>query len=79
MAEPTIQEAMNYLRIDPAQLAKEQAASNVDAKKWVWIPTAATVEAGYVAAEVKSANGDMVTVETQKGDVSIYLLCFCIL
>jgi len=66
-AEPTVQDALVYLRVEPAQLAKEQAKA-FDAKKWVWIPTPLTEEAGYVAAEVKSANGDLVTVETSKGD-----------
>lgn len=68
--EPTAEQAMQYLRIDPNQLMKEQAKV-FDAKKWVWIPTAATEMDGYIAAEVKSANGDMVEVETEKGAVSL--------
>jgi len=60
--------AMQYLAIDPGQMLKEQAKT-FDAKKWVWIATAKTELDGYVAAEVKKATGDMVQVETQKGEV----------
>lgn len=57
---------MQYLRVDPAQMMKEQAKT-FDAKKWVWVPVAGTD--GYGAAMVKSASGDLVTVETQGGKV----------
>merc|ERR1712002_745925 len=60
--------AMPYLAIDHAQMLKEQAKT-FDAKKWVWIATPASDQAGYVAAEVKSASGEMVTVETEKGAI----------
>jgi len=68
-AEPTIEEALHYLRIDPEKLAKEQHSSAIDSKKWVWIPT--KEEAGYLAAEVKSADGDKVTCETEKGQTMV--------
>merc|ERR1712142_309314 len=60
-------DAMPYLALDQAQLLKEQAKV-FDAKKWVWIATDAKDLAGYVAAEVKGANGDNVEVETEKGE-----------
>merc|ERR1712142_1268802 len=46
---------------------KEQAKV-FDAKKSVWIATAITDPAGYIAAEVKSAEGDMVNLKTLKGE-----------
>merc|ERR1712142_657105 len=60
-------DAMPYLALDQAQLLKEQAKV-FDAKKWVWIATDAKDLAGYIAAEVKGANGDNVEVETEKGE-----------
>merc|ERR1712142_117182 len=60
-------DAMPYLALNQAQLLKEQAKV-FDAKKWVWIATDAKDLAGYVAAEVKGANGDNVEVETEKGE-----------
>ena len=57
---------MLYLQVDKAQAMKEQA-KGFDAKKWVWVPV--QEQAGYVAAQVKSASGDKVTVETQDGKV----------
>jgi len=56
--------AMQYLRIDPNELMKQQAKT-FDAKKWVWVPVSDSD--GYGAAMVKSASGDKVTVETEKG------------
>uniref|UniRef100_A0A7M5X456 Myosin heavy chain n=1 Tax=Clytia hemisphaerica TaxID=252671 RepID=A0A7M5X456_9CNID len=56
---------MLYLQVDKAQLMKEQA-KGFDAKKWVWVPIKEGNK-GYVAAQVKSASGDKVTVETQDG------------
>ena len=58
---------MLYLRVDPAKAMKEQA-KGFDAKKWVWIPDAGP--AGYVAAQVKSAEGDKVTLQTKDGKVN---------
>jgi len=60
--------AMPYLAIDPGQMLKEQAKV-FDAKKWVWIATTADDQDGYTAAEVKSASGDSVEVETEKGAI----------
>ena len=57
---------MLYLRVDPAKAMKEQAAG-FDTKKWVWIPVTSTE--GYVPAQVKSAAGDIVTLETKDGKV----------
>jgi len=61
-------ESMQYLRIDPAQLMKEQAKV-FDAKKWVWIPTPASEMDGYIAVEIESASGDNVQVKTEKGEI----------
>merc|ERR1712142_239378 len=47
---------------------KEQAKV-FDAKKSVWIATAITDPAGYIAAEVKSAEGEEVEVETERGEM----------
>ena len=69
------EDPMKYLRVDPAQLMKEQAKT-FDAKKWVWVATLATEVDGYVAAEVKSASGDMVSVETEKGKVCKIIFLF---
>lgn len=66
---------MQYLRVDPGQAMKEQA-KGLDTKKWVWVPVAGPD--GYVAAQVKGAAGDKVTVETQDGKVSRFL-CFILL
>jgi len=60
--------AMPFLAIDNAQMLKEQAKV-FDAKKSVWIATAVTDQAGYIAAEVKSAEGDDVEVETERGEL----------
>jgi len=60
--------AMPYLAIDNAQMLKEQAKV-FDAKKSVWIATAITDPAGYIAAEVKSAEGEEVEVETERGEM----------
>lgn len=68
MAEPTIEDAMPYLQIDAAQKAKEQSKT-FDPKRWVWIATDKKEIDGYVAAEVESASGEMVTVKTEKGDI----------
>ena len=57
---------MMYLQVDKSQAMREQAKT-FDAKKWVWVPVKEM--AGYVAAQVKSASGDKVTVETQDGKV----------
>lgn len=58
---------MDYLRVDPNQLMKEQAKT-FDAKKWVWCPV--DTKDGYAAAEVVEVKGDMVRVETTEGKVS---------
>merc|ERR1712121_573724 len=51
---------------DKSQALKEQAKT-FDAKKWVWVPSEESSDEGFVAAQVKSASGEMVTVETEKG------------
>ena len=51
---------------------KDQAIT-FDPKKNVWVATAKDDSDGYTVAEIKGANGDMVTVEV-KGVVSHYLL-----
>lgn len=68
MAKPSDaeKEALQYLKVDTATALKEQAKT-FDAKKWVWVPV--NSHEGYVAAQVKSASGDSVTVETQDGKV----------
>merc|ERR1712164_143156 len=55
---------MKYLRVDPAQLMKEQAQT-FDAKKWVWVAAPKPDTDGYVMAEIKSVSGDTVTVEAK--------------
>jgi myosin heavy chain 6/7 len=64
MADPTEEQIMRYLAVDPVQLLKEQSAT-FDAKKSVWIPKAG-IE-GYAAVEVVSASGDDVVVKHIKG------------
>uniref|UniRef100_A0A915HNT7 Myosin N-terminal SH3-like domain-containing protein n=1 Tax=Romanomermis culicivorax TaxID=13658 RepID=A0A915HNT7_ROMCU len=53
-----------YLRQDKAKQLEDQT-KKYDSKKNVWISDA---DEGYIAAEIKSAKGDMVTVVTTKGD-----------
>ena len=55
-----------HLRID--KLALIEQSKGFEAKKWVWI---ADKEEGYKAAEVKATKGDVYTIETNAGDVSI--------
>jgi myosin heavy chain 6/7 len=62
--DPSEEEIMRYLAIDPAQLMKEQSKS-FDAKKWCWVAEAGME--GYVAVEIMSANGDDITVKKQGG------------
>lgn len=71
MADPMSADPMTYLRVDPAKAMKEQA-KGFDAKKWVWVPVDGPD--GYSAAQVKSAAGDLVTVETQGGKVRSHIL-----
>lgn len=40
-----------------------------DAKKWLWIPDK---KEGYLAASVVSSKGEMLTVETSAGKVTLY-------
>jgi len=70
MADLMAADPMSFLRIDPAQMMKEQAKT-FDAKKWCWIPTADSEIEGYLAAEIKSASGDLVNVETVKGEKEV--------
>jgi myosin protein heavy chain len=53
-----------YLKQDMAKALADQT-KKYDSKKNVWI---SDPEEGYIAAEIKSAKGDMVTVVTLKGD-----------
>lgn len=69
--DPMSRDPMLYLRVDPAKAMKEQAAG-FDAKKWVWIPVPGSE--GYVPAQVKSAAGDIVTLETKDGKVCTIVL-----
>ena len=67
--DPEVLDALNYLRIEPGELMKQQAKT-FDAKKSVWIPTKKDDLAGYIAAEVEGTNGDKVQVKTERGEVS---------
>lgn len=49
---------IQYLRV-------QDQSKKYDSKKNVWV---SDPEEGYIAAEIKSAKGDMVTVVTAKGD-----------
>ena len=69
--DPMSRDCMMYLRVDPARAMKEAAAKAADSKKWVWIPVPG--QEGYVAAQVKSASGDNVTLETKDGKVSLLI------
>ena len=64
-----LDDPLKYLRVDPAVAIRDQAKS-FDAKKWVWVPV--KEDAGYLAAEVKGTNGDLVVVETEDGKVGLY-------
>ena len=70
MADGGIAESMRYLEVTQEQKLKDQAKV-FDPKKFCWVPTAKDNLDGYVVAEIKSANGDMVTVEV-KGSVSCF-------
>lgn len=52
-----------YLKLSPEEVLKNQSRP-YDSKKNVWIPDP---EDGYIAAEIKSTKGDMVTLTTSKG------------
>ena len=67
--DPEVVAALQYLRIEPGELMKQQAAP-FDAKKSVWIATKKDDPMGYIAAEVEGTEGDMVQVRTAKGEVS---------
>ena len=71
-ADPPLKESMMYLEVTQEQKMKDQAIT-FDPKKNVWVATAKDDSDGYTVAEIKGANGDMVTVEV-KGVVSHYLL-----
>jgi len=60
------EEIMQYLRMDPAELMKQQAKT-FDAKM-VWIPSKSSELEGYLSAEVISTSGEMVSVKTEKGE-----------
>lgn len=63
------EDPLAHLRID--KLALLEQSKGFEAKKWVWIADKAE---GYKAAEVKSAKGDIYTIETNAGDVSYNVL-----
>lgn len=63
-------EGMQYLRQSQAQQLQDQTKT-FDAKKWIWItdPQKGGKE-GFIAAQVKSTQGEKCEVETQDGKVN---------
>ena len=62
-------EGMQYLRQSQAQQMQDQTKT-FDAKKWIWIPDPEKGgKEGFVAAQVKSTQGEKCEVETQDGKV----------
>jgi hypothetical protein len=53
-----------YVRLNRDDLAKDQTRP-FNAKTAVWVPDP---EEGFIAAEIKSAKGDLTTVLTEKGE-----------
>ena len=62
-------EGMQYLRQSQAQQMQDQTKT-FDAKKWVWIPDPEKGgKEGFIAAQVKSTQGEKCEAETQDGKV----------
>lgn len=65
MNDPDIIESLRYLQVSKEERVKTQARP-FDGKKNCWI---SEQKEGYVAAEIQSTKGDVVTVKTSKGEI----------
>ena len=67
-----IEDPVAFLRVSD-KLARLEESKAFESKKWVWIQDQKEC---FKAAEVKSSKGDIYVVETNDGQVCLYLICF---